>query len=247
MAPTYMCRDPGIENSDGHRGSALYSFGRRLVATAAGFPSENANVLQESMTSVMRGPASANPKVELRRAALARRDALPAAERAQAAEAIAARAFPVAVAPGTIVAGFMPMKSEINPLPLMRRLADAGAQLALPAVVGQGQPLIMRAWAFGEPLAAGVWGIREPEPTAPAVAPDILIVPLLAFDRAGHRIGYGAGYYDLTIAALRGKRAVVAVGLAFAAQEIAAVPATPRDVPLDLVLTEREVIDLRRA
>jgi 5-formyltetrahydrofolate cyclo-ligase len=114
-------------------------------------------------------------------------------------------------------------------------------------VVGQGQPLIMRAWAMGEPLAAGVWGIREPVPTAPVVAPGILIVPLLAFDRAGHRIGYGAGYYDLTIAALRGKRAVVAIGVAFAAQEIAAVPATSRDVPLDLVLTEREVIDLRRA
>jgi 5-formyltetrahydrofolate cyclo-ligase len=105
----------------------------------------------------------------------------------------------------------------------------------------------MRAWAFGAPLAAGVWGIREPEPSAPAVAPEIVIVPLLAFDRSGHRIGYGAGYYDLTIAALRATQAVVAIGVAFAAQEIAAVPATPHDAPLDLVLTEREVIDLRRA
>jgi 5-formyltetrahydrofolate cyclo-ligase len=199
------------------------------------------------MTSAMRGPAPADRKAELRRAALARRDALPAAERAQAAETIAARTFPVPVAPGAIVAGFMPMKSEINPLPLMRRLADAGARLALPAVAGRGQPLIMRAWALGEPLAAGVWGIREPEPTALVVAPGIVIVPLLAFDRAGHRIGYGAGYYDLTVAALRAKQTVVAIGVAFAAQEIAEVPATPRDVALDLVLTEREVIDLRRA
>jgi 5-formyltetrahydrofolate cyclo-ligase len=197
--------------------------------------------------SVMRGSSSATTKAELRREALERRDALPAAERLQAAETIAARTFPVAVAPGAIVAGFMPMKSEINPLPLMRKLADAGARLALPVVAGPGKPLIMRAWAFGEPLAAGVWGIREPAPAAHTLAPDILIVPLLAFDRAGHRIGYGAGYYDLTIAALRAKQAVVAVGVALAAQEIAAVPATPRDVPLDLVLTEREVIDLRRA
>jgi 5-formyltetrahydrofolate cyclo-ligase len=195
----------------------------------------------------MGNSASQILKVDLRRQALARRDALSAAERAQAAESIAARTFPIALAPGAIVAGFMPMKSEINPLPLMRKLAAAGARLALPAVAGAGKPLIMRAWAFGEPLAAGVWGIREPEPAAPVVAPDILIVPLLAFDRAGHRIGYGAGYYDLTIAALRAKQAVVAIGVAFAAQEIAAVPASPRDAPLDLVLTEREVIDLRRA
>jgi len=197
------------------------------------------------VTSVMRDSSSA--KAELRREALARRDGLPAAERAAAAVTIAQRAFPVPVAPGTIVAGFMPMKSEISPLPLMRKLADAGARLALPVVAGRGQPLIMRAWAFGSPLAAGVWGIREPPSTAPALAPDILIVPLLAFDRAGQRIGYGAGYYDMTIAALRKQKAILAIGIAFAVQEIAAVPATPHDAPLDLVLTEREVIDLRRA
>jgi 5-formyltetrahydrofolate cyclo-ligase len=199
------------------------------------------------VTGVMRDSTPAAIKAELRSQALARREALPAAERQQAAEAVAARPFPVAVAPGAIVAGFMPMKSEINPLPLMRKLAAAGACLALPVVGGRGKPLIMRAWGFGEPLAAGVWGIREPKPSAAVVAPDILLVPLLAFDRAGHRIGYGAGYYDLTIAALRARQAVVAIGLAFAAQEIAAIPATPHDAPLDLVLTEREVIDLRRA
>jgi 5-formyltetrahydrofolate cyclo-ligase len=124
-------------------------------------------------------------------------------------------------------------------------LAEAGAQLALPAVAGRGKPLIMRAFVFGEPLAPGVWGIREPRHDAPQVDPDIVIVPLLAFDRNGHRIGYGAGYYDMTIAALRAKKAVVAVGIAFAAQEIANVPTTPRDARLDLVLTEHEVIDCR--
>jgi len=94
---------------------------------------------------------------------------------------------------------------------------------------------------------AGVWGIRQPPAQAPVTEPDILIVPLLAFDRAGHRIGYGAGYYDMTIAAARARRAVRAVGIAFAAQEVEAVPAGPRDEPLDLVLTEREVIQVRRA
>jgi 5-formyltetrahydrofolate cyclo-ligase len=186
-------------------------------------------------------------KSQLRSVALARRDALPAAERAAAAETIAARDFPLDIAPGTIVAGFMPMKSEINPLPLMRRLAGAGARLALPVVAGRGRPLILRAFAFGDALAAGVWGIREPMPEAPEVAPDIVIAPLAAFDRTGHRIGYGAGYYDLTIAGLRADKAVVAIGIAFAVQEIAAVPATPRDARLDLVLTEREIIDCRRA
>ena len=184
-------------------------------------------------------------KAGLRREAIARRDALPAAARQRAAETIAAREFPVAVASGTVVAGFSPMKSEISPIPLLRKLAALGAQLALPVVAGKGKPLIMRAWSSGEPLVAGVWGIREPGPEAPEVEPDILIVPLLAFDRHGHRIGYGAGYYDLTIAKLRAKKAVVAAGIALAAQEIAAVPTTHSDVRLDLVLTEREVIDCR--
>jgi 5-formyltetrahydrofolate cyclo-ligase len=184
-------------------------------------------------------------KATLRRETAARRDALPAEARKAAAEAIAARKFPLVLVPGTIVSGFMPLKSEINPLPLMRALADAGATLALPVVAGRGKPLVMRAWRWSEPLAEGVWGIREPKPDAAQVEPDILLVPLLAFDRAGHRIGYGAGYYDLTIAQLRGRKAVAAIGLAFAAQEIAAVPTTPRDARLDLVLTERETIDFR--
>jgi 5-formyltetrahydrofolate cyclo-ligase len=190
-------------------------------------------------------PSIAEQKSVLRRDMIARRDALPAMDRVKAAEAIAARPFPLAIAPGAIVSGFSALKSEINPVPLMRRLSRAGAQLALPVVAGRGKPLIMRAWGFGEPLASGVWGIREPPPEAPEVAPDILLVPLLAFDRGGARIGYGAGYSDMTIVALRARKPVVAVGLAYAAQEIDQVPVTPRDARLDLVLTEHEVIDLR--
>jgi 5-formyltetrahydrofolate cyclo-ligase len=184
-------------------------------------------------------------KAVLRAEALAKRDALPADMRAGAAEQIATRAFPFAVKPGTIVAGFMAMKSEINPLPLLRKLADAGAQLALPAIAGRGQPLIMRAYKFGDELARGQWGIREPRPDAAPVDPDILIVPLAAFDHSGHRIGYGAGYYDMTIRALRAKKSIAAIGIAFAAQEIREVPTTARDERLDFVLTERETIDFR--
>jgi 5-formyltetrahydrofolate cyclo-ligase len=186
-------------------------------------------------------------KAILRREALALRDALPAVMRQKAAEVIAARPFPVPVARGMIVSGFSAMKSEISPLPLMRKLADAGAQLALPVVAGKGKPLIMRAWSFGEPLNSGVWGIKEPKPDAPEVAPDILIVPLAAFDRRGHRIGYGAGYYDMTITALRAKKQVIAAGIAFAAQEIGHVPNTPSDEKLDFVLTEKDVFDFRES
>ncbi|HML11668.1 MAG TPA: 5-formyltetrahydrofolate cyclo-ligase [Xanthobacteraceae bacterium] len=186
-------------------------------------------------------------KAGLRRAALARRDALPAEVRQAASETIAGREFPLDVRPGAIVSGFSPIGSEINPLPLMRRLADRGARLALPVVIGRGRPLLFRAWAFGESLGKGVWGIREPRPDADEVDPDMLLVPLAAFDRTGHRIGYGAGYYDLTVAGLLARKLIVAVGLAYAAQEIPAVPATARDARLDLVLTERDVIDCRKA
>jgi 5-formyltetrahydrofolate cyclo-ligase len=184
-------------------------------------------------------------KAALRRDVLARREALPAAERAAAAQLIAERSFPVEVPRGAVVSGYSPMKSELNPVPLMRKLGDAGAQLALPVVAGRGKPLTMRAWSFGEELASGVWGIREPKPDAPEVFPDILLVPLAAFDRAGHRIGYGAGYYDMTITRIRGTKPALAIGIAFAAQEINQVPATAFDARLDLVLTEREVIDFR--
>jgi 5-formyltetrahydrofolate cyclo-ligase len=186
-------------------------------------------------------------KIELRKTALAGRDALPAADRQAAAETIAARPFAIPIAPGVIVSGFSPLKTEINPLPLMRKLADAGAQLALPVVAGRGKPLIMRSYGFGQMLNEGVWGIREPNDDAPEVDPDILIVPLAAFDRRGNRIGYGAGYYDMTINRLRSLKPVIAVGIAYAAQEVPEVPLTPRDARLDLVLTERDVIDFRKA
>jgi 5-formyltetrahydrofolate cyclo-ligase len=184
-------------------------------------------------------------KSEVRRSILARRDAMPAEERADASEQVASKTFPVAIDGGTRVSGFFPIRSEINPIPLMRRLADRGAPLALPVLVAPGEPLVFRSWSFGQPLAAGIWGIREPLADAPEVLPDVLIVPLLAFDRRGNRLGYGAGYYDRTLHRLRARKPVVAIGLAFAIQEIPDVPVTSRDARLDLVLTDRETIDCR--
>jgi 5-formyltetrahydrofolate cyclo-ligase len=184
-------------------------------------------------------------KSTLRNAALARRDAMPAAARAAAVETVTQRVFPVEMPKVAVVSGFSPIKTEFNPIPLMRKLSDAGAALALPVVAGRGLPLVMRAFRFGDEMASGVWGIREPKPEAPEVFPDILLVPLAAFDRAGHRIGYGAGHYDRTIARLRGMKPVTAIGVCFAVQEIERVPATPFDQRLDLVLTENEIIDFR--
>jgi 5-formyltetrahydrofolate cyclo-ligase len=201
--------------------------------------------MQQSSTQPSTDPT--DEKARLRQEALARRDALSGEERSRAAETIAARPFPVAVPPGAIVSGFFPIRSEINPLPLMRRLAADGAGLALPVVDVRGKPLILRAYKVGDALISGQWGISEPAPGAPEVIPDIMIVPLAAFDRSGHRIGYGAGYYDMTITRARGLKPVTAIGIAFAAQEIARVPATPRDARLDLVLTELGVIDFRTA
>jgi 5-formyltetrahydrofolate cyclo-ligase len=185
-------------------------------------------------------------KADLRKTSLARRDAISAETRAAAALAAAQIPLPIDIAPGMVVSGFSPLKSEMNPIPLMRRFADAGAGLALPVVAGRNKPLIMRSYAFGQPLNSGVWGIREPFPDAEEVLPDVMIVPLAAFDSKGHRIGYGAGYYDMTINRLRLLKPVTTIGFAYAAQQVAVVPTEPHDARLDYVLTEREVIKCRK-
>jgi 5-formyltetrahydrofolate cyclo-ligase len=112
-------------------------------------------------------------------------------------------------------------------------------------VVGRDQPLTFRAWTPDAQLLRGQLGIMQPSPESAVVEPDILLVPLAAFDRAGHRIGYGAGHYDRSLVRLRASKPILAVGLAFAVQEIDAVPALAHDVRLDLVLTESGTIDFR--
>ncbi len=188
--------------------------------------------------------SSGPSKADLRAAALAARDALSGTQRAAASEALAVRGLPVEIRPGTVVSGYSPIRSEIDPVPLMRALALKGARLALPAVLARGKSLAFRAWSPHDRLMLGPLGIFEPSPAAAEVIPEIMLVPLAAFDRLGHRIGYGAGHYDHTLAHLR-KVKPVAIGLAFAAQEIEAVPALQHDVPLDFVLTEQKVFDFR--
>jgi len=184
-------------------------------------------------------------KSDLRTAALGAREALSAGQRTAAAQAVAKRGLPFEITPGMIVSGYSPIRSEIDPVPLMRQLAARGAQLALPAVMARGKSLAFRAWSPSDRLMLGPLGILEPSPAAAELIPDIMLVPLAAFDRLGHRIGYGAGHYDFTLAHLRKVKPVTAIGLAFAAQEIEAVPALSHDVALDYVLTETEAFDFR--
>jgi 5-formyltetrahydrofolate cyclo-ligase len=184
-------------------------------------------------------------KGELRAIALAKRDALSEMQREAAAKALAKRGLPVAVAAGMVVSGYSPIRNEIDPAPLMEELARQGARLALPSINARGKALVFRAWRPGDRLMLGMLGIPEPSPAAAEIVPDIMLVPLAAFDQTGHRIGYGAGHYDHTFAHLRKTRDVLGIGLAFAAQEIRAVPALSHDVPLDYVLTEKRMFDFR--
>src|SRR5262245_51577758 len=186
-----------------------------------------------------------SPKAELRSAALTRRDALSEEQRAAAAVKIARRGLPFEIAQGTIVSGYSAIRSALDPMPLMLELAAQGAQLALPAVTARGHSLLFRAWAKGERLTLGSLGIPEPSPAAAELVPDIMLVPLAAFDRTGHRIGYGAGHYDHTFAHLRKSHHVTGVGLAFSVQETPSIPAMPHDVALDFVLTEKDTFDFR--
>ena len=189
--------------------------------------------------------AAQHTKQQLRAAALAARDTLSDEARSAAAQAIAGRGLPFTIQPGTVVSGYAPIRNELDPMPLMRELAARGARLALPVVLARGHSLSFRAWSPGDRLTLGSLGIPEPSPVAAELVPDVMLVPLAAFDRAGHRIGYGGGYYDYTFSHLRKTHHVIGVGLGFAIQETAVVPALAHDAALDYVLTERETLDFR--
>jgi 5-formyltetrahydrofolate cyclo-ligase len=139
--------------------------------------------------------------------------------------------------PPGIVSGYYPMEGEIWPLPLMAALRSNGHSLALPVMQGKSEPLLFRAWSPGDPLTPGVWGIRQPAPDRAVVFPDIVLVPLLAFDARGYRLGYGGGYFDRTLRSLRAVKPILAVGLALDELEVDAVPHLDYDERLDWVLT----------
>jgi 5-formyltetrahydrofolate cyclo-ligase len=138
-----------------------------------------------------------------------------------------------------VVSGFWPMAEELDIRPLMAELAAQGCRLALPVVVGKRQPLVFRAWQPGDALDEGVFGTLHPSPRCEVVEPDALIVPLLAVDEEGWRLGYGGGFYDRTLAGLRARKTITAIGVGFDAQIVPAVPHGPDDQRLDWLLTDR--------
>lgn len=144
-----------------------------------------------------------------------------------------------------IVSAYFPLPNEPPTLPLLEALARHGVKTALPVTGPRNTPLVFRLWRSGDPTAKGKMSIEEPLATAPEVAPDLLFVPLAAFDRSGHRIGYGAGFYDRTLAKLRAAKPICAVGVAYASQVLPEVPHEAHDERLDYVVTEVELIDCR--
>lgn len=171
------------------------------------------------------------------------RAGLGAEAKVRAAHAIAAQAAELVARTASsrnstvTVSGFASLPEELNVWPLLRRLHGEGFSLALPIVEGKGLPLVFRAWAPGDAMGKGVWDIPQPMADKPVVEPDILLVPLLAFDRRGWRLGYGGGFYDRTLRGLRSRKAITAAGLAFDEQQVDAVPHLDYDQRLDWVLT----------
>jgi len=177
-------------------------------------------------------------KREERTRALARRAAAFAThgKRARARLAEHGLGF-LAPPPGAIISGFAAIRDEIDPSALLERLAGEGYSLALPVMQGKNKPLLFRAWAPGDAMGKVQWSIAEPLPDKPELQPDIVLVPLLAFDAAGYRLGYGGGFYDRSLEQLRAIKPVVAVGIAYDELKVDAVPHLHYDQPLDWVLT----------
>jgi len=177
-------------------------------------------------------------KAQARKAAFARRK--PLFEAAHAAQA-GYLSEVLAGYRGVPVSGFMPIRTEIDPTPAMAE-ASAHGPVGVPVITAEGQPLKFAHWTDQTPMVAGAFGAMIPEkPTF--FEPEIVIVPLLAFNRAGGRLGYGGGFYDRTLERLRAKRRTLAIGFAFAGQEVDEVPLEATDQPLDLIVTEAGVIE----
>jgi 5-formyltetrahydrofolate cyclo-ligase len=181
-------------------------------------------------------------KRRLRAGAEARRAAAAATAEA-AGNVVCARLLDAVRLPqGAVVSAYWPMRCELDPRPLMHALHEAGHPMALPDMPGIGRPLVFRAWAPGDVLTSAKFDTQVPAADKPGMAPRVMLVPLLAFDRDGYRLGYGGGFYDRTLTALRPAGPVLAIGLAFAVQEVPAVPRDASDRRLDWIVTEAEAI-----
>ncbi len=180
-------------------------------------------------------------KAELRRIFKRRRTMASAARGAARAPADLARNLPELPA-DAVVGGYIAVGSEIDPIEVLRVLSQRGQALALPVVIARDSALQYRRFALGDALAPDALAIPAPLDRAAEVLPDIVLTPLLAFDRMGGRLGMGLGFFDRTLAVLRQHKPVMAIGVAFAAQEAEALPIEAHDQPLDLILTEAEAI-----
>ncbi len=177
-------------------------------------------------------------KQVLRAEARQRRDAIGDAA-APAARALAGQArqvYDLAPVAQPVVSSYLAIGSELDPAEIGAELIGAGATLALPVMVAKDTPLEFRAWAAGDTLVERQWGIREPGPDCAIVEPDLLLVPLLLVGRNGHRLGYGGGFYDRTLAQLRARKPIIAIGVAFPLQLVDAVPQEAYDEALDYLL-----------
>lgn len=184
-------------------------------------------------------PGDVAEKARLRGERLAARDALTLAERQQKSQSMTAHgASGIPFALGTVISGFMPIRSEADTRPLMEALRTRGGRLVLPVVLDR-ETIVFRAFETDTPLVKTGFGTTGPGEDAEVLDPDILLVPLSVFDGKGQRVGYGAGHYDRAIARLHGKgRFPILIGVAFDCQEVPSVPAEPHDVPLHAILTE---------
>ena len=188
--------------------------------------------------AINRQPPSANLKTRLRAEALALRRQVSLSKGVAVAQALSSRGLPLirALPNRQIIAGYFPIRDELDALPLLQALHDAGSVISLPAIQ-PGPALIFRTWTPGEPLKRGQLGLSEPPAGHPETVPSIVLVPLLAFDGEGNRLGYGAGYYDAALRDLRGRVPVIAIGLGFDEQQFPEIPREPQDEPLDMILT----------
>ena len=142
------------------------------------------------------------------------------------------------------VSVFWPLAEELDTLPLLHGLHAAGHQVLLPIMQGAGKPLLFGSWAPGDELIEAAFKTLEPSPEQPRMTPDIMLCPLLAFDRKGYRMGYGGGFYDRSIAQFKAQGELLTIGIAFAAQEVDAIITGEFDEPLDMIVTEQEVINI---
>jgi 5-formyltetrahydrofolate cyclo-ligase len=176
-----------------------------------------------------------------------RRGALSLAVREAGADKIAQTGIGFAApSSGAVISGYAAIRDELDPLPLLKGLAANGHPVALPVIDRKGAPLNFRQWQPGDTLQPGAFSVPVPEEVATVLVPDILLVPLLAFDSNGFRLGYGAGFYDRTLAGLRERGSVTAIGIAFDEQRLEAVPHDKYDEALDWVLTPSSPIEIER-